>query len=878
MAEQNPIKYSDLIIPDDSIERLIRQLESLQATYTGLSQSVRSQAAAMAESLKSVSGATENGRQSTRSAATDADRLAKAYRDLEFAQSDTAKRIAELKEVQKEQNYMNKLSVQSARAVEGSYNALSAQYRQNKLVINNLTQAERENDPAAKKLIEDTKQIYEQMKKMQEETGKCTLNVGNYEQSITNALGAQSKWFKGMRELGALFGGGFSNGVKAAGSAVASFGKQLLALLANPIVATIAAITAAFMALAKGISSSEENTMALQRVLAPFQRILTGIVSVLQKMASGIIWVLDGAEKLTMALSRQLEKLPLVGNALRKVNDALEDNIRLTKEKQFLEKAERSKDEANAKLARDVAMYKNLAAGTNDAALKVHYLKMAREGERKILMNNLNLARRNLARLEKESKLAENDAEANKELAAARIAVYKAEEDYYNHTTRIEKQLANQRKKDNGGGGGKGGNAVDTAKDEAEELLRLQQQKDKRRLDAMRQMQDAQAGLIKDSYDREYVQTELAYDRQIEDLKAHMKELGDDEVEAKEMTNKTIIALEAQKWDKLAEIAEKKGQAAADAEKEDYEKRIKATDKMTAEQEKKAEEQRKKTLQAQQEFKQAIGEAMQYAIDSLYEFLDAWVQVAEQRKAQADSEVERTKAVLDAEIEARNAGYANEVETARKEYEAAKKQQQKALKEQQKAQQAQEALDTATQVSSLVTATANIWKTYSAEPYVGTALAIAATALMWGSFAAAKIKAAEVAGTGSEEYGEGTVELLQGGSHQSGNDIDLGRKKDGTRRRAEGGEFFAVINKRSSRRYRDIIPDVVNALNDGTFAEKYMGAYEGGVMVDVSRHAELGSLPDDVRMIREQGESRQWVDGHGNTVEQYKNLKKTIYN
>ena len=466
----------------------------------------------------------------------------------------------------------------------------------------------------------------------------------------------------------------------------------------------------------------------------------------------------------------------------------------------------------------------------------------------------------------------------NDKLSAARVAAYQAEEDYYNHTTRLNKQLANQRKKDNGGGGGKGGNAVDTAKDEAEELLRLQQQKDKRRLDAMRQMQDAQAGLIKDSYDREYVQTELAYDRQIEDLKAHMKELGDDEVEAKEMTKKTIIALEAQKWDKLAEIAEKKGQAAADAEKEDYEKRIKATDKMIAEQEKKAEEQRKKTLQAQQEFKQAIGEAMQYAIDSLYEFLDAWVQVAEQRKAQADSEVERTKAVLDAEIEARNAGYANEVETARKEYEAAKKQQQKALKEQQKAQQAQEALDTATQVSSLVTATANIWKTYSAVPYVGTALAIAATALMWGSFAAAKIKAAEVAGTGSEEYGEGTVELLQGGSHQSGNDIDLGRKKDGTRRRAEGGEFFAVINKRSSRRYRDIIPDVVNALNDGTFAEKYMGAYEGGVMVDVSRHAELGSLPDDVRMIREQGESRQWVDGHGNTVEQYKNLKKTIYN
>ena len=48
MAEQNPIKYSDLIVPDDSIENLIQQLERLQDTYNGVAQSVRQQAAAMA--------------------------------------------------------------------------------------------------------------------------------------------------------------------------------------------------------------------------------------------------------------------------------------------------------------------------------------------------------------------------------------------------------------------------------------------------------------------------------------------------------------------------------------------------------------------------------------------------------------------------------------------------------------------------------------------------------------------------------------------------------------------------------------------------------------------------------------------------------------
>jgi hypothetical protein len=135
----------------------------------------------------------------------------------------------------------------------------------------------------------------------------------------------------------------------------------------------------------------------------------------------------------------------------------------------------------------------------------------------------------------------------------------------------------------------------------------------------------------------------------------------------------------------------------------------------------------------------------------------------------------------------------------------------------------------------------------------------------------------QAAGSGTEEYGEGTVELLEGGSHQSGNDIDLGRKKDGTRRRAEGGEYFAVINKRNSRKYRNLIPEVINALNDGTFAEKYMGAYGNtGVNVNVGGTPDLSILQGDVRRIREQGESNSFTDGNGNTVMQYKNLRRMI--
>lgn len=129
-----------------------------------------------------------------------------------------------------------------------------------------------------------------------------------------------------------------------------------------------------------------------------------------------------------------------------------------------------------------------------------------------------------------------------------------------------------------------------------------------------------------------------------------------------------------------------------------------------------------------------------------------------------------------------------------------------------------------------------------------------------------------------EEYGEGTVELLQGGSHQSGNDVDLGRKADGTRRRAEGGEFFAVINKRNSRRFRHIIPDVINSLNDGSFPSKYMNAVktEDGIIFNLNNGADITDLSADVSAIRRQNERKAYVDGNGNTIIVYNNLKRTI--
>ena len=262
-------------------------------------------------------------------------------------------------------------------------------------------------------------------------------------------------------------------------------------------------------------------------------------------------------------------------------------------------------------------------------------------------------------------------------------------------------------------------------------------------------------------------------------------------------------------------------------------------------------------------------------VGSLQDIAAARVEAANAAVEEAEKETEAARDALQVELEARRNGYANRVSEARKELQLAQKNQQAAEKEQQRALRQQQALQSIAQMGNLVTASTLIWS------MLGFPAAIPAIAAMWVSFAATKIKAATMTASGkSEQYGEGTVELLQGGSHQSGNDIDLGTKPDGTRRRAEGGEFFAVINKRNSRRFRKVIPDVIRSFNDGSFIRKYSRMYEnaaGDVFINGGANIDLSKIERDLSAIRKGSRKRYYTDGKGRTVVAYKNLTRRIY-
>ena len=271
----------------------------------------------------------------------------------------------------------------------------------------------------------------------------------------------------------------------------------------------------------------------------------------------------------------------------------------------------------------------------------------------------------------------------------------------------------------------------------------------------------------------------------------------------------------------------------------------------------------------------ALNSMFDQAKEALNSWLDAKKAAADKAKELADDEVAAAENALNREIELRNQGYANDVALREKELADAKAAQQKAIEEQEKWAKRQVLIDAALQTSSMITASANIIKQFP-SPWAWAPMLLA----MWSAFGYSKVKAYQAADK-TLTFGEGGSMLLEGGSHASGHDVNLGIGPDGSNLRAEGGEYFAVINKRSSRKYGSQIPAVVNALNSGMFEDRYIktsdavGLLPQVIRADNGTAVDLSSLEGGVDALVKQGEQNWTIEGDYRVL-RYKNLTRRV--
>lgn len=435
---------------------------------------------------------------------------------------------------------------------EGSLKQLRAQLSNLTAEYDSLSEAER-NAAKGQELKNSINNITDSIKGAEEETQRFYRSVGSYEEAIKNAVSSNVPFIGQLIQMqeGA---GGLKGAFNAGTVAVKAFSKQLLVLLANPIVAILSAIALAVMAVAKAINSSEEASNRWSIIIAPLKRALDGLLSVIQFVAGAILSVVEAGIKLDNWISSQLEKLPFVGKLYKQLNDSNKEAIDLAKEKIAIDQQARKDEIKNAKDALEVSKLRTMAKDKENYSDKerLEFVRKANKLEQEQADRNVALAERKLRALQIESQWAQNNKKVNDELAKLEAEVYKARKKQFDKTRELLEQentiKAEIATKDKA--------AAEEAKKQAEEYTRIVKERKDKETEAIRQAEDAMLALVKDGADKQRQQINLSYSREIEDLKKKLKEEQNLTAKARDAILTTIKAKEKERKIELQKLAD----------------------------------------------------------------------------------------------------------------------------------------------------------------------------------------------------------------------------------------------------------------------------------------------------------------------------------
>lgn len=333
----NPIKTSDIYQHSDDLRKLAADLEALQEQLRSLRDNDIKTAKALESTLRKVTGATAAQRDEIDASSKQAEELTKRIRKYEESLGETAVQIAAVREAQRQLNAVNKLEAKILASKEGSYNKLSAQYSLNKIRLNQLSAEERKNTEEGKKLEKQTFLIYQEMKRLQEATGKHVLSVGDYTKGVRDAAKEQDRLAAELKEtkeqfeaankatdlgaevtkryedrikelagqidsLGSITGKtskdyeeGFLDKLAAtdgvagqAAQGVQGLSKSFKALLRNPIVLTLGLIVGVLATLFNAFKRSERGAELFGKATAVVQAVLGQLTQIAVRVADGI--------------------------------------------------------------------------------------------------------------------------------------------------------------------------------------------------------------------------------------------------------------------------------------------------------------------------------------------------------------------------------------------------------------------------------------------------------------------------------------------------------------------------------------------------------------------------------------------------------------
>lgn len=502
----------------DSLETLVRLQKQLDAVKV--------------EQMK-VEAAFKSGQKSREDADKELQALAATQRSLS----------SDMKSVKKEIDNQTK----AYKLNEGSIQQMRAQLANMRKEYEEMSKAER-NSAKGDELLLKIRSTTDELKKLEEAQGDYRRSVGQYQNAIKNLSPVLSEVFGKFAELskGTMnVGVAFKNGI----TQVKAFGAQLLKLLANPIVAIIAAIAAVVMKLVDSFKKNDEAMTELNAAFAAFKPVLDVIEKGFQKLVGVVTKVVSAIGKVVKGV---MSAIP----GLKEYADAEEDIVRST---DALEESERQYSENHEQREAEIAELREKAVDSENYTFKQRkeFLEKAGKLEQDDLKERKTVAAEKVRIAEKQALLEIGEAEMTAE------AWGKLTDEQKDHITELRNELA-QADKDYSTAARKlkkEQNSLDSQEEsERQRRAKAAAQSAKERADkereALRTLEDIYFNAIGNMEEKQYAITKANGERHIEDLKKRLKEEKNLTERARKALNSQIILSEADLQLQLSDLRE----------------------------------------------------------------------------------------------------------------------------------------------------------------------------------------------------------------------------------------------------------------------------------------------------------------------------------
>lgn len=376
---------------------------------------------------------------------------------------------------------------------------------------------------------------------IREELKATTEAGGKFQNELLSLVGVQNGF---LGKISGLVGGinSVSAAFKAGRVAAIAFGKQMLALLLNPVILTITALVtalytlkAAFESVNNTIKGSEELNYKYQKAMSLNSAIADGFTRINEKIAETYIKI---ANSINMALAKFYEWTGLVPGAKKVVEDYMkteEDRYNLSVN---IRKANEQAADNDLKISelRDKIAKKDKYTHKERIAFLDEAIKLETSNAEK----RKELAEENLRILETVGQRTLNSAEYEEKLSQARIDVARATIDLNNKTRELNAQRVE---------------AINAQKTEAKEAVGTAKERKDKEIEAYREAQDILLSLIKDNSERQRQQLKVSYEREIEDLKRKLTDEKNLTLKAKDNIREAIKLKEQQRQRELQKLS-----------------------------------------------------------------------------------------------------------------------------------------------------------------------------------------------------------------------------------------------------------------------------------------------------------------------------------